>query len=104
MDQAQATAPTPSRDDFAASVNTEFSFVWDELNFAATLVEFQSVIDTPQQECFSIQFDAPADLPARQGCYLVTHEKFGTFDLFVVPIGRKESGLRLEAVFNKLLA
>jgi hypothetical protein len=54
-------------------------------------------------ETFSLVFRGPADQPFRQGTYTLQHEKLGTFQLFLVPIGRDESGYSYEAVFNRLL-
>ncbi len=49
---------------------------------------------------FSIVFRGPGDILLPQAIYRVEHDQIGTFDLFIVPIGRDTAGLRYEAVFN----
>ena len=49
---------------------------------------------------FSIVFRGPGDILLPQRIYRVEHDQIGTFDLFIVPIGRDPDGLRYEAVFN----
>jgi hypothetical protein len=40
----------------------------------------------------------PGHLP--QAIYRLEHEQMGTLDLFLVPIGPRDGGMRYEAVFN----
>ena len=49
---------------------------------------------------FSIVFRGPGDILLPQAIYRIEHDQIGTFDLFIVPIGRDKDGLRYEAVFN----
>ena len=42
--------------------------------------------------------------PAVQGTYQLEHEQFGTFGIFLVPVGRDPQGLRYEALFNRFIA
>ena len=49
---------------------------------------------------FSIVFRGPGDILLPQAIYQIAHDQIGTFDLFIVPIGRDKDGLRYEAVFN----
>lgn len=56
------------------------------------------------QEAYSLMFRAPLDAPHHQNVYRLDHEKLGTFDLFLVPVKKKEDGLYYEAVFNNLLS
>jgi len=55
-----------------------------------------------QIDCFSILFRAPLDQPLEQNTYNFFHKKFGTFPLFIVPVGIDEKGRLYEAVFNRL--
>lgn len=54
-------------------------------------------------ECrsFSILFHGPADPLLPQQTYSLEHDVLGTFDLFIVPVGRDINGCRYEAVFNQ---
>jgi hypothetical protein len=49
---------------------------------------------------FALTFRAhtPAYLP--QGIYPITHDRLGRLDVFLVPVGRDDDGLLLEAVFG----
>ncbi len=49
---------------------------------------------------FSIVFRGPKDVPLPQRTYRVKHREIGAFDLFLVPIGPDEKGLRYEAIFT----
>ncbi len=49
---------------------------------------------------FSIVFRGPRDAPLPQRIYRMEHEEIGAFDLFLVPIGPDEKGLRYEAIFT----
>jgi hypothetical protein len=54
------------------------------------------------RECFSNLFVAADSRQLRQGTYTVAHESLGTFQMFLVPIGKKNSEFRYEALFNRL--
>jgi hypothetical protein len=49
---------------------------------------------------FSIVFLGPRDPVLAQRIYRLEHEELGTLDLFLVPIGRDDAGVRYEAVFT----
>jgi hypothetical protein len=49
---------------------------------------------------FSIVFRGPKNPRLPQRIYRFEHDRLGAFDLFIVPIGIDEHGLRYEAVFN----
>jgi|ERR1051325_10183411 hypothetical protein len=51
-------------------------------------------------ERFSLYFKGPGDLFLQQGTYRLEREGMGELDIFLVPVGRDESGFRYEAVFN----
>ncbi|HEV3351666.1 MAG TPA: hypothetical protein VG076_02015 [Acidimicrobiales bacterium] len=69
--------------------------------FPAELVELTDAAATPGWEGFSLLFAAPADAPIAQGTYRVAHDDVGPVDLFLVPVGRHEQHLLLEAVINR---
>ena len=54
----------------------------------------------PQRTPFSIVFRGPHDLLLPQRIYRIEHDQIGAFDLFLVPIGPDQLGLRYEAVFT----
>ena len=49
---------------------------------------------------FSVVFRGPMDVQLAQGTYTVDHDTLGPLDLFLVPIGPDQAGMRFEAVFN----
>lgn len=55
--------------------------------------------EMPRQP-FSIVFRGPGDVLLPQRIYRMQHDKIGSFELFLVPIGPDEKGLRYEAVFT----
>ena len=51
-------------------------------------------------EAFSLVFRGAGDRLLPQKTFRVEHEKLGTLDLFLVPIGPDKEGLLYEAIFN----
>jgi hypothetical protein len=49
---------------------------------------------------FSLVFRAPPDPLLQQGIHRLEHDNFGVIDLFLVPIGPDEAGIRYQAVFT----
>ena len=49
---------------------------------------------------FSLMFESSENTVRPQGCYAFTHEKFGTLEIFIVPVGRATRGIQYHAVFN----
>ena len=49
---------------------------------------------------FSIVFRGPGDALLPQRIYRMEHAEIGAFEIFLVPIGPDEEGLRYEAIFN----
>ena len=49
---------------------------------------------------FSVVFRGPGDVGLPQRIYRMEHSELGAFEIFLVPIGPDERGLRYEAVFN----
>ena len=53
-----------------------------------------------RREPFSLVFRGPATPHLPQQTYAMSHEGMGRLDVFLVPIGPDETGVRYEAVFN----
>jgi hypothetical protein len=49
---------------------------------------------------FSVVFVGPSDVVLPQHNYRLESDTLGSFDLFIVPIGRGAGGVRYEAVFT----
>jgi len=53
-----------------------------------------------RRRAFSLLFLGPEDVILPQRTYEMTHEDLGTFDLFIVPVGRTPQGVQYEAIFT----
>jgi hypothetical protein len=95
-----------TEEEFSKHVNSNFRFASDadatpvELRLAEVKSYAKKDEETQGMERFSAFFEGPADNSLPQLTYRVAHEQMGEFDLFIVPIGKSENGLRYEAVFN----
>lgn len=70
---------------------------------AAELVEVTDLAATAPDGVrapFSVVFSGPSEPVLPQGIHTVEHEQLGTLELFLVPIGPGEEGMRYEAVFG----
>jgi hypothetical protein len=95
----------------ARLVKTRFR-VWAGVNDAVELELYEA---TPPRttsavgkaaavyQSFSLLFVGPADRLLPQASYTFECESVGKFDLFIVPVGRDQGGVRYEAVFNRLV-
>jgi hypothetical protein len=52
------------------------------------------------REPFSLTFRGPGEPQLEQRTYPVSHPALGTFELFIVPVGRDADGVYYEAVFT----
>ena len=89
--------------EFSKHVNTKFRVAGDE-PIELELTDVKGYLSKPNEqtgmERFSALFLGPADRFLAQKTYSFEHEQMGTFDIFLVPVSRDESGFRYEAVFN----
>ena len=89
--------------EFSKHVNTKFRVALDE-PLELELTEVKGYLGKAHEqtgmERFSAFFCGPADRYLRQMVYSLEHEQMGTFELFLVPLSRDETGYRYEAVFN----
>ncbi len=67
------------------------------------LVDHREGPQSTDVEQFAIVFSGPGEPILPQGTYPVAHNELGSFELFVVPIGRRSGHLLYEAVFSRLL-
>jgi hypothetical protein len=69
-----------------------------------TLIEATALGQDPasegQRAQFSLVFRGARDRVLPQRIYRVQHDAIGEFDLFMVPIGPDQEGMRYEAVFG----
>ncbi len=87
---------------FQAALNTPFRVgLPTEAEVDLTLVEARTARSTSGGESFSLLFRGPVDPFLPQRMYAFSHEALGSFDLFIVPVGRDPEGFQYEAVFNR---
>lgn len=66
------------------------------------LVEVSNLTVTPRQEMFSIVFQAAGPTAMPQQIYTLENETMGQIKLFLVPIGKNDTSVSYEAVFNRV--
>lgn len=90
-------------DTFSGHVNTKFVMHHGDSQTAELeLISVTDVGSSARQTQFSLVFLGPDAAPLAQGIYRIDHDELGPMDLFLVPIGRDKSGVRYEAIFNRV--
>jgi len=96
-----------TREDFAQCLGQPFQIECDERAVevelsAVTGLGFKSADDGEQgkRESFTLMFHAPKQSRLPQRTYRLSHPRLGALEMFLVPIGPDQKGMRLEAVFN----
>ena len=91
-------------DQFSPEVDSKFLMHYGDGRTAELrLVSATDVGSSPRQTQFSLIFQGPTDAPLFQSIFRLDHETLGTLDLFLVPIGRNETGVQYEAIFNRII-
>ena len=88
---------------FEEHLNTPFHIHYgDQAPLEAILFEVRlhEAHDGPRKQPFSLYFRSPQRGVLPQAIYQVEHEQMGPLEIFLVPIGPDEKGMRYEAVFN----
>lgn len=95
-------ATPTSLDTYTAHIGSEFLVqLEDGTTHRVTLTSATPRIDDELQTAFSLYFRGEGEvLPQR--IYQFHHAQLGDFDLFIVPIVNRRSGITYEAVFNLL--
>jgi hypothetical protein len=89
--------------EFSKHVNTKFRVASEqpiELELAEVKGYLSKAHEQSGMERFSIFFNGPREPFLPQGVYALEHDLMGAFELFLVPLGNNENGVRYEAVFN----
>jgi hypothetical protein len=89
---------------FQENLNTGFWLLPEGLEpRALDLVEVANGYSTPKQEQFSLRFRGDRAEIFPQRIYTMKHDSIGEVELFLVPVGRDDSGTFYEAVFNRFV-
>ena len=97
-----------SQNDFLQYLNSNFSINNDsgesinvKLVEVSGLSKDNTVSDNSRNRApFSILFSGPMQPTFPQGIYKVEHSAMNPIELFIVPVGPDDIGMRYEAVFN----
>jgi hypothetical protein len=82
-------------------VHTEASEQFDVELISATALGGSRGEEIPdRRQPFSLVFRGPGDILLPQRIYRMEHDRIGIFELFIVPIGPDEKGLRYESIFT----
>ncbi|CAN5213954.1 hypothetical protein BH20ACI1_BH20ACI1_17860 [soil metagenome] len=92
----------PGHGDYAGQLNTKFRVVEAAEPLELELVEVSDLKTSSGQEYFSLVFLGDKDNLLPQKLYALNHETLGQKEIFLVPVGREEDGIKYEAVFNRL--
>jgi Domain of unknown function (DUF6916) len=91
--------------DFAPHVGTPFRLQRPQggaLELVLVEVKAHPYLPAPpgRRPGFSLTFQCAEPRPMPQAIYRLEHDRLGTLEVFVVPLGPHQGGMRYEAVFN----
>lgn len=95
--------------DFAEQLTTVFRLQTGAETLPIELVEVRratyaddpaAVAPAGRREPFNLLFRGPRSPYARQGTHRLEHDRLGTLEIFLVPLGPDATGMRYEAVFT----
>lgn len=88
--------------DFTAHLQSTFRVaVSPEQSVELLLTAAEERPSTPHQEQFAVYFRGPLDCFLPQRTYQLEHDRLGSLELFLVPVGRGQAGFTYEAFFNR---
>lgn len=88
---------------FSQNANSKFQVQADDNTpVELELVQVSEFKVYPRQEEFSVTFRGPLNAYLDQGLRQFTHHQMGEFELFIVPVRKREDGFYYEAVFNRV--
>lgn len=91
-----------NRQSFSELLHTSFRVLLpDSPPLPMELIEVADQASSPQMESFFLIFRAPMKPFCRQSIYHIDHDTLGKFELFLVPIGPDETGMRYQVIFNR---
>lgn len=85
---------------FLPHVNESFVTVRDGVEVPMVLAEASALGDGVSSSAFALIFRSESAVLYPQDMYRLSHPVMGEQDIFLVPVGRHDSGFVYEAVFN----
>lgn len=93
----------PNSQSFADNLHSVFRMVLPEgASLNLELIEVAEQNYSPQFEQFSVIFRGPLTPLCPQRIYKLEHERLGTMELFLVPLGPEKEGMLYQSCFNRL--
>jgi hypothetical protein len=87
---------------FSPEVGSRFHMAYgDDKTLDLELASAKDLSTGPRHIQFSLMFLGPEQAPLEQKIYRLKHDKLGTLDVFLVPVGKTSSGVEYEAIFNR---
>jgi len=87
---------------FSEHLNSEFKLsLPNAAPLALRLTQVNERDAGPKLEQFSLFFRGPHEPRLQQSIYSLQHDKLGTLDLFLVPVGIDQDGIQYECAFNR---
>ena len=104
-DQIMTDTGSLTHEDFAACLEQDFEIILDgDTVLRSVLVDVQSRGNADpqakQRQAYSVILRGPMEPVLDQRIYRLRNQTLGALDLFLVPVGPDETGMRYEAVFN----
>ena len=90
-------------DDFQACLNQTFQLVEGDYSDELQLIQVDRLNDSKAmggREAFSVLFQSRQPDVVPQQSYRLKNKQLGELQLFIVPVGQDESGVRYEAIFS----
>jgi hypothetical protein len=87
---------------FEALIGQTVELEAGDIAFPAEVASVRVLKQSPgaQRQAFSVELQSHAAKNHGQQIYRLSHDDLGVLDLFMVPIGAGEKGIRYEIVFN----
>jgi hypothetical protein len=86
--------------DFTARLNEKFVLSVAGEPVALDLTEVEELGPSQTRRAFSLRFLGPAQPILPQATYRLDNAAMGALEIFLVPLGPKDGGMRYEAVFT----
>jgi hypothetical protein len=90
-------------DDFNSCLDQPFSLLFNGTTHALTLISVDRLAASAAKgvpEAFSIVLRGKREPVLEQQIYRINNDRLGEMELFIVPIGPDDKGMRYEAVFS----
>lgn len=92
---------------FTPLVGSEFAISFSDGRYVMTLREAEAAQTGPRPASspemrapFSLTFVGPGEFILPQSIYPLENATLGTLEVFIVPIGRDDSGVQYQAIFS----